>query len=160
VLSPVSHTFHGRDVFAPGAAHLAVGTPLEQTGAAIPLDDLIRLELAGPMVTGHRVGTRVTGIDGFGNVQLDATGDHLRAAGIRDSVSLGGEVVPIVRIFADLPERGVGLIVDSQGFVAIVVNRGSAAEALQLTQGSSVVLEAPQDPGGDDHGERHLQPVD
>jgi S-adenosylmethionine hydrolase len=107
------------------------------------------------MVIDGKVGARVTGIDGFGNIQLNAMPEHLRSAGIGPRISLGGEEVPFVGIFADLPERGLGMIVDSQGFLAIVVNKGSAAEALQLSEGAVVVLE-----GVDPSGPRHLQSVD
>jgi S-adenosylmethionine hydrolase len=83
----------------------------------------------------------VIGVDGFGNVQLNVTRDHLAGAGIEDSVRLAGAEVPLVRTFTDLPPNGLGAIVDSQGFVALVVNRGSAAEMLHLGAGSTVVLE-------------------
>jgi S-adenosylmethionine hydrolase len=158
VLEPLSRTFHGRDMFAPAAAHLAAGMPLGEVGPAIAIDGLATLELPAPMVAPGRVGSRVTGIDGFGNVQLNVTREHLAAAGIGPRISLGGEEVPFVGIFSDLPERGLGLMVDSQGYVAIVVNRGSAAEALQLTEGAMIVLEAAPGPGAGGAG-RHLQPV-
>ncbi len=158
VLEPLSRTFHGRDMFAPAAAHLAAGLPLAEVGPAIATGDLATLELAAPMVASGKVGSRVTGIDGFGNVQLNVTPEHLAAAGIGPRISIGGEEVPFVGIFADLPDRGLGLIVDSQGFLAIVVNRGSAAEALQLTEGAMIVLEAVEGQGGNTG--RHLQPVD
>lgn len=158
VLEPLSRTFHGRDMFAPAAAHLAAGLPLAEVGPAIATADLATLELAAPMVASGKVGSRVTGIDGFGNVQLNVTPEHLVAAGIGPRISIGGEEVPFVGIFADLPDRGLGLIVDSQGYLAIVVNRGSAAEVLQLTEGAMIVLEAVEEEGGNTG--RHLQPVD
>jgi S-adenosylmethionine hydrolase len=157
VLEPLSRTFHGRDMFAPAAAHLAAGMPLGEVGPTIAPAELATLELAAPMVTPGKVGSRVTGIDGFGNVQLNVTPAHLASAGIGPRISIGGEEVPFVGIFADLPERGLGLIVDSQGFLAIVVNRGSAAEALQLAEGAMIVLEAVEGPGPGPG--RHLQPV-
>jgi S-adenosylmethionine hydrolase len=54
---------------------------------------------------------------------------------------VAGTRVPLVETFTDLPEHGLGVIVDSQGFVALVVNKGSAAEMLHLGEGSTVVLE-------------------
>ena len=62
-------------------------------------------------------------------------------AGIEGTVSVAGTRVPLVATFTDLPEHGLGAIVDSQGFVALVVNKGSAAEILHLGEGSTVVLE-------------------
>jgi S-adenosylmethionine hydrolase len=157
VLHPVSRTFHGRDVFAPVAAHLAIGLPLEEVGPRIDPNELSSIELPGPMVTPGAVGGRVTGIDGFGNVQLNVTPEHLAAAGIGSHLAIGSTRVPLVGIFADLPEHGLGAIVDSQGFLALVVNKGSAAEALRLLEGATVVLESGDDTPGPTRG--HLQSV-
>ena len=93
------------------------------------------MELPGPMVASGAVGARVTGIDGFGNVQLNVGPHDLEAAGIGPILTVRGRVVPRVGIFADLPEGTLGAIIDSQGQLALVVNRGSAAETLGLVHG-------------------------
>lgn len=142
IRQPVSRTFHGRDIFAPAAAHLAVGVPLERVGPALDPGELGSIELPGPMVARGAVGARVTGIDGFGNVQLNVTLEHLAAAEIGDRLAIGDARLPLVGIFADLPDHSLGAIVDSQGYLALVVNRGSAAEALRLVEGAAVVIEA------------------
>lgn len=147
VLHPVSKTFHGRDVFAPAAAHLAAGLPLEDVGPALDPRVLRALELPGPMVTPGVVGARVVGVDGFGNVQLNATPADLEAAGIGRRVTVGPRTIPRTATFADVPEGAAAVIVDSQGFVALVVNHGSAAQAFGLAVGSPVVLEAPDREG-------------
>ena len=141
VLHPMSNTFHGRDVFAPAAAHLAMGTPLETIGPRVDPEHLQVLEVPGPMVAPDAIGARVIGVDGFGNVQLNVTRQHLVDAGIEGTVGVAGTHIPLVETFTDLPEHGLGVIVDSQGFVALVVNKGSAAEVLHLGEGSTVVLE-------------------
>jgi S-adenosylmethionine hydrolase len=156
-LQPVSRTFHGRDVFAPTAAHLASGTPLHAVGPPMDVTSLRSLELPGPMVAPGAIGARVMGVDGFGNVQLNVTGQHLEDSGIGRRLVVRGHPVPVVDIFVDLPEHGLGAIVDSQGYVALIVNRGSAAEALGLSEGSSVVLEGYSD---GPPGPRHLQSVE
>src|SRR4029078_9075514 len=102
---------------------------------------LLLLELPGPMMAPYAIGARVIGVDGFGNVQLNVTREHLGDAGIEGTVGVAGKRVPLVETFTDLPELGLGAIVDSQGFVALVVNKGSAAEMLRLGEGSTVVLE-------------------
>ena len=61
MLSPVSKTFHGRDVFAPAAAHLAAGFLLEDVGPAVDVDELRIVEMPGAMVTPGAVGARVIG---------------------------------------------------------------------------------------------------
>lgn len=141
MLDPVSKTFHGRDVFAPAAAHLARGSALRDLGPPIPVDELRVVELLGPMVTPGAVGTRVVEVDAFGNVQLNARPGDLVAAGITPPLSLSGRSLPLVGIFADVPEGELAAIVDSQGYLALVVNRGSAAQMLDLRAGTAVVLE-------------------
>jgi S-adenosylmethionine hydrolase len=141
LLSPVSKTFHGRDVFAPAGAHLASGFPFDEVGAALEPDSLRVVELPGPMVTPGAIGTRVVEIDAFGNVQLGARMADLEAAGITGPLTLGGRPVPLVGIFADVPDGALAAIVDSQGYLALVVNHGSAAQMLNLRAGSAVVLE-------------------
>lgn len=161
VLQPVSKTFHGRDVFAPAAAHLANGTPLASVGPPLDLAELRLYEAPTPMVTPGAIGARVLGVDGFGNVQLNATAEHLAAAGLGSALRIGERDLPLVNIFADLQEQGLGAIVDSQGFLALVVNKGSAAEVLHVHEGDAVVLEASNDDGDEPPpGPRHLQAVE
>jgi hypothetical protein len=141
LLHPVSRTFHGRDVFAPAAAHLAAGAPLEEMGPAVAVEELVAVDLPGPIVGQGRVGARVVAVDGFGNVQLNATPDDLAAAGVRGPALLvGTRPVPRADAFAEVPEGTPAVLVDSQGFVALAVNRGNAAELFSLAPGDTVVL--------------------
>jgi len=145
VLAPVSRTFHGRDVFCPAAAHLAAGRSLAQLGPALDAATLHRVDVPSPMVTPGAVGTRVTMVDGFGNVQLNATVANLEAAGVADErvLVVNGRRLPRAGTFAELPEREPGIIVDSDGFLAVVVNHGSGAATMRLAAGDAVVLERP-----------------
>jgi S-adenosylmethionine hydrolase len=141
MLSPVSKTFHGRDVFAPAAAHLARGFAVSDVGPPIDVEELRVVEMPGPMVAPGAVGTRVIEVDSFGNVQLGARPGDLAAAGVVTPLTVSGRTVPLVSIFADVPEGELAAIVDSQGCLALVVNHGSAAQMLNLKAGSAVVLE-------------------
>jgi S-adenosyl-L-methionine hydrolase (adenosine-forming) len=141
MLFPVSKTFHGRDVFAPAAAHLASGASLGDVGPALDPAELRTLEMPGPMVATGAVGCRVIGVDGFGNVQLNARSRDLEAAGLGDLLQVAGRAVRRVSIFADVAEGILAAIIDSQGYVALVVNQGSAAQMLNLKEGAAVVLE-------------------
>jgi S-adenosylmethionine hydrolase len=145
VLEPVSRTFHGRDVFAPAAAWLSRGMPLEELGATVDAGSLVELEVPHAMVAPGAVGARVMAVDGFGNVQLNATRSDLEAAGLAgyDRLSVADRDAPLVAVFADLPQRELGLLEDSQGMLALVVNRGSAAERVGVKVGDPVVIEAP-----------------
>jgi S-adenosylmethionine hydrolase len=141
MLFPVSKTFHGRDVFAPAGAHLAAGMPLEAVGPVLDPTALRTLEMPGPMVAVGALGCRVIGVDGFGNVQLNARPPDLEEAGLGPMLQVAGRTVPRVGIFADVPEGVLAAIVDSQGYLALVVNHGSAAQVLNVKEGSAVVLE-------------------
>lgn len=140
MLESVSRTFHGRDIFAPAAAHLAAGMSLEQIGPAVEPRTLRFLEAQGPMVTLGAVGGRVAGIDRFGNVQLNVLPADLEAAGLRGRLTIGSRTVPRALAFADVAEGELAAIIDSQGFVALVVNHGSAAQTLHLSVGDPVLL--------------------
>lgn len=141
VLQPVSRTFHGRDVFAPAAAHLAAGMSLADLGSAVAVEELHVLELPGPMVAAGAIGARAIGVDGFGNVQLNVGPHDLEAAGIGPVLTVRGRTVPRVAIFADVPRGTLAAIIDSQGQLALVVNQGSAADTLGLSVGKTIVLE-------------------
>ena len=80
-LEPVSATFHGRDLFAPVAAHLAAGGALEDAGRELDPATLQRLELPPPEVSEGRIRTRVVAVDRFGNLQLNLRAEDMRAAG-------------------------------------------------------------------------------
>ena len=141
VLPTESKTFHGRDVFAPAAAHLATGLPIDKVGEELQVEGLELVDLPGPMVAPGKVGARVVGVDGFGNVQLNVRPEDLDHAGLGGRLTVAGRSAPRVAVFADLREGALGAIVDSQGYVALVVNRGSASELLGLRPGATVVLE-------------------
>jgi S-adenosylmethionine hydrolase len=144
VLAPVSRTFHGRDVFAPAAAHLAIGTALDRLGPSVDVASLARLDVPQPMVAPGAVGARVTAVDGFGNVQLNAKMSDLQAGQVEiveRVLVVNGRKLPCAGTFAELPEHEPGVIVDSQGFLSLVVNHGNAAGMLRLRPGDPVVIE-------------------
>jgi S-adenosyl-L-methionine hydrolase (adenosine-forming) len=116
---------------------------LSDVGPAVDVATLARLDVPGPMVADGTVGARVTATDGFGNVQLNATELDLDAAGVTvgNVLVVNGRRLPRAGTFAELPEREPGLIVDSEGYLAIVVNHGNAAQMLGLASGDAVIIE-------------------
>ena len=144
ILEPVSRTFHGRDVFAPAAGAPGHRDPARGAGAARRSRVAGAPGRAGADGGAGRVGARVTAVDGFGNVQLNAGERDLDAAGVAGGrvLVVNGRRVPRAGTFAELPEREPGIIVDSDGFLAIVVNRGNAAAMLGLAAGDAVVVES------------------
>ena len=133
-LPEVSMTFHGRDIFAPAAAHLANGVSPAEFGPAAT--DLVRLPSPRSSVVDGRLSSEIVGVDRFGNMQLAAGPDDLAALGARAGdtvrVQLRRSVVDghLGATFSDVPAGSLLVHVDSSGQVAVAVNGGSAAEAL------------------------------
>ena len=82
-LEPISATFHGRDVFAPVAAHLARGAPLSEAGEEVSAASLTTLEASEPAIGEDRVVAHVISVDRFGNAVLDLADRHLAQTGLR-----------------------------------------------------------------------------
>ena len=145
-LESVSRTFHGRDLFSPAAAHLALGVPLGELGPPVDPDALVRLELPVPDVGHARIRATVLAVDRFGNVALNLTRDHLDEASIVPGmrVELGARgnryYAVAARTFADAPPGELILYEDSYRNVAVAVARGSAAALLGVDDGSEIVL--------------------
>lgn len=136
----VSHTFHGRDVFAPVAARLAYGAELTHAGPAVDPATLVRLP--DPVVAQGDgwVEAEVLTVDRFGNVQLAATGGDL--AGLGETLRAGGVHAVLGSTFADAPAGDLVVYPDSAGRVAIAVNGGRAAVVLGVAPGDVVRLTA------------------
>ena len=151
-LEPVSATFHGRDIFAPIAAHLAAGVPLADAG--VPLDPAVLLTLELPraqLLDGGSLAVVVAHVDRFGNVQLGATGADAEAAGLAPGgavrLELAGGAEAAARYVATFADGGDGellLYADATASLALAVNRASAADRLGLAAGDELRLT----PGG------------
>lgn len=149
----VSSTFHGRDVFAPAAAHLATGMPIEAMGPRLDPGALVTVRVAEPHVRPGRVRAQVLDRDRFGNVQLNVRHRHLEAAALHRvrelelRISGRSRRLPRATAFGEVEEGNCAAIFDSRGWFALICNGGSAAEALGLAVGDGVVLLEP-DAGG------------
>ena len=139
---PVSQTFHGRDIFAPAAAHLAAGTPPARFGKLIR-DYLRRDDFAQPLRTGKSMWSgAVLHIDHFGNVVTNIRPEHIPALAARPfEVRLGPHRVDFVaRSYAEGPAGVPFLIVGSSGYFEISVYQAPAAKALGCAVGAPVDL--------------------
>ena len=142
----MSHTFHGRDLFSPAAAHLALGVPLGDLGPPIALDALVRLELPEPEIGRSRIRATVLGVDRFGNVALNLRREHLEQAsivpGTKVELEVGGSryFAVAARTFADARPGELILYEDSYRNVATAVARGSAASVLGVAEGSELLI--------------------
>jgi len=132
-----SATFHGRDVFAPAAAHLARGVALESMGSAVAPAELVRLELSPcQMIPGGAQGA-VQAVDRFGNV-ISNVPDALLADRGAWSVSIGGRTVAAHRTYSDVHPHEMLALVGSHGFVEVAVRRGDAQRVLRAQVGDRV----------------------
>ena len=135
-LEPVAATFHGRDIFAPVAAHLARGEELADAGERIDPAELTELELPRPRVEPDAVHAPVLLVDGFGNVALGVGHADLAGTGLalgRD-VTVEGDggcfSARLVRSFADVAAGEMLVYEDAYRMLAVAINRGDAAAAL------------------------------
>ena len=145
-LEPVSATFHGRDIFAPVAAHLAGGAALEDAGDPLDPADLATVELPDPRVEDGAVVAHALVVDRFGNAALDV--DHQDLAGT--GITLGGTVelevagerylATYAQTFADVKAGELLVYEDAYRTLALAVNRGDAAAMLAVEPDAEVRL--------------------
>jgi S-adenosylmethionine hydrolase len=155
--SSVSHTFHGRDVFAPAAAHLAAGVPVTEMGPLV--NDPVLLRRPRLELVGHALVGEVMHIDHFGNVitsvaRLDWEDDslilHSAFGQVQETVCFdatravvevaGHSIAGVRHTYADVEAAMPLALVGSNGHLEIAVRDGSASEALGLRLGDKVLV--------------------
>jgi S-adenosylmethionine hydrolase len=148
-LPEVSATFHGRDLFAPCAAHLANGVPLEQLGTPIAPDTLQRLPYLEPEFTADTVRCRPLHTDHFGNVVFALRCEAFRAwqgdgsAPVRvrlENASGASLELPLVRTFGEVGWGEPLAYWGSNGYLEVAVNGGSAARQLAIADDAVLAL--------------------
>jgi hypothetical protein len=131
---PVSRTFHGRDVFAPAAAHLACGAPLESFGPSV--SDAVRLPMPVPRTAAGTVHGAVVHVDRFGNLVTNLPGDL--SAVLRVLEVEGRGVGPVRETYTSVPTGHVVALIGSAGLIEISVRDGDAAASLGVGRGAVV----------------------
>jgi S-adenosylmethionine hydrolase len=143
-LESISRTFHGRDLFAPAAAHLASGVSLADLGPPLDPESLIRLDLPEPVITDGAIEAMLLYVDSFGNIALNLDRDDVTALGIvsgtRLELELAGEryYAVMARTFADARSGDVILYEDSYKNMSVAISRGSAARMLHASPGQRI----------------------
>ena len=133
----VSRTFHGRDVFAPAAAHLALGVAPERLGPRV--EDPVRLHWPTVREAHGAVAGTVLHVDRFGNLVTSIRSEAFEGFG-GISVRLAGRALPFVGTYGDLAEGQPGALVGGSGRLEIAVREGSAAARFRARRGSPVVV--------------------
>ncbi|HUP33045.1 MAG TPA: SAM-dependent chlorinase/fluorinase [Gaiellaceae bacterium] len=143
-LESISRTFHGRDLFAPAAAHLSQGVEIGELGPPVDPDALVRLDLPEPDLGLERISATVLYVDAFGNIALNVTREHVSELGIvpgtQVELELGGERFYAVaaRTFADARPGDVMLYEDSYRNMSVAISGGNAGEMLHARPGQSL----------------------
>ena len=147
-LTPVSTTFHGRDILAPVAAHLTAGLDPKAVGPVIALQTLNIIERAEVKIDRNK-GTivgEIINVDHFGNLQTNISGSSLNEFNEVDSSKVkvllkGKAIVGIQGAYAHKARGEMLIILGSRGFLEIAINQGNAAISLGAGIGDSVKIE-------------------
>ena len=143
-LDTVSRTFHGRDLFSPAAAHLALGVSIDELGPPIDPQALVRIDIPEPEVGQNRIRATVLYVDHFGNIELNLTREQLEQADVHPGVTVELELAleryyaTAARTFADAGPGDIILYEDAYKNVAIAISGGSAAEMFGVGAGQEV----------------------
>jgi hypothetical protein len=137
---PVSRTFHGRDIFAPAAAHLACGVPLSDFGTQAGA--LLSFPVPTPRMTEGQILCHVISVDVFGNVITDLSEDIYNTWHVTPCViSAAGQDIPgPVASYSDVPDGAALALFGSSGHFEVAVRNGSAARTLGLNIGDGISL--------------------
>ena len=145
IQSPISSTFHGRDIFSPVAAHLAAGSDFVLVGPEI--SQLVRLNPKTAAVTDQGIAGDVIGLDDpFGSLITDIPGDEFKKLAYRfgDKVPLllnkKPFTLPYAKTFMEVPVGEPLLYVDSRGRVGIAVNQGNYSRQFDITPPASIFV--------------------
>ena len=142
-LSPVSPTFHGRDIFAPTAGWLSKAFQTEAFGEVVT--DFVRFTLPKAKASGQAVKGVILRVDAFGNLMTNLTADEIPVGALGGgTIKLavnGKQVLKFAQTFASGNPGEPIAVVGSAGYVEIAVNRGSAARTLGVNRGAEVTLD-------------------
>jgi len=144
MLPKISYTFHGRDIFSPVAAHLALGVPASAVGPKI--EDYVLPDFAKPSVDGEVIVGEVLHVDGFGNVITNFSEDFLRGFGLNEgdlidvSVNERSFRLRLCKAYGEVEKGELLAIFDSYGFLEFSVNLGNASNSLGAKIGDKVKI--------------------
>jgi S-adenosylmethionine hydrolase len=142
-LPQISKTFHGRDIFAPVAAHLSRGMAIEKLGPS--KKEFVRLDWPEPRAKGRSIEGEIVYIDGFGNAITNLGAEVLNVFGGRrlEVLVKGKRLCAIESCYAAVRARKAVGVIGSSGFLEIAVNGGSAAKNFGLIPGTRVSVVSP-----------------
>jgi S-adenosylmethionine hydrolase len=138
--SEISHTFHGRDIFSPVAAHLANGVPLEELGE--PTQDMVQLPLPAPVQTDDgAIRGHVIHVDTFGNLITDIPAQMLAHRQASRVIVGQAHIREIATTYAAVEPGHLLALIGSHGYLEVAVREGSAAQVAAAGVGAPVIVE-------------------
>ena len=145
--SGVGVTFAGRDLFAPVAAHLCLGVPLDELGTEVDVESLMPGLIPVARNEQDAIIAEVLWVDRYGNAQLniDSTDVEFLGSALRMRARDSVRRVMLATTYSELTTGVVGLVVDSYGLLSLCVDRGSAALELRIDAGDEVRIERAED---------------
>jgi S-adenosylmethionine hydrolase len=130
--SKLSSTFHGRDIFSPVGAHIARGDDWTQVGPAVPVKDLVRLELKPVRLDDRGLTGQILATDGpFGNLVTNVDSEQFLKLGYQRGdevpITIGEQKMslPFAKTFSDVPLQQPLFYIDSRGRLGLAVNQGN-----------------------------------
>jgi S-adenosylmethionine hydrolase len=144
-LKPVSRTFHGRDIFAPVAAHISKGVEIKKLGTPIDKNDLVNLSIQKPYISdkGEIIGTIIS-IDRFGNLITNIDLDSIKmldkeGMGKRLEVRIGeNKIIGLSLSYKSVRSQSPLAIIGGRGYLEIAVNCGSAKQYFMAKKGDTI----------------------
>ncbi|OKH20050.1 S-adenosyl-l-methionine hydroxide adenosyltransferase family protein [[Limnothrix rosea] IAM M-220] len=133
-----SQTFHGRDIFAPVAAHLAQGVPICALGSSVAIADLVQLKLPPHTLTQDQLRGVIQHIDHFGNLITNIPNHAASHLGAK--VFYGDRPIAHVTTYSDVQINHLCILEGSHGWLEISANQNSAQQKLNITRGESITL--------------------
>jgi len=146
ILSKVSKTFHGRDIFAPAAAHLATGIKPSDFGSAI--HDYVFPEFAEAQLIGRELVGEILHIDDFGNIISNISAKDIKNAGFREGdslmVTLDGKTlnIQLCSTYGVVPVGTPLALIGSSNFLEVAINQGSASKFFVANIGNAFRVSA------------------
>ena len=133
--SKLSSTFHGRDIFSPVGAHIARGDDWTQVGPAVPVKDLVRLELKPVRLDNRGLTGQILATDGpFGNLVTNVDSEQFLKLGYQRGdevpITIGEQkmILPFAKTFSDVPLQQPLFYIDSRGRLGLAVNQGNFSQ--------------------------------
>jgi S-adenosylmethionine hydrolase len=145
IQSPISSTFHGRDIFSPAGAHLAAGWEFNLVGPEVP--QLVRLTPKTSTTADKGIAGDIIGLDDpFGSLVTDIPGDEFKKLGynlgdkFRVEINKRPVTLPYVKTFMDVPVGDPLLYIDSRGRVGIAINQGNYSKKFNVEPPGTIFI--------------------